>query len=255
MRLRLAAVLVFVGGGFVQGQSSTQAPPPGAYRPGSGVTDPVVVREVKPVYTDAAMRARIQGLVELEAIVRPDGTIANARITKSLDRQYGLDQQAIEAAGGWLFKPGYLDGKPVPVVVTLILEFRLRQDGQPLAAVVTPGGMQAPATAPDATFLKGVALQGAPGVIAPRVRTERKPNYTAEAMRQKIQGVVEVQAVVMPDGSVARARVIKPLDRYYGLDDEALKAVHAWTFEPNTGTVDGQPAAVAVTLRLEFRLH
>jgi TonB family protein len=74
-------------------------------------------------------------------------------------------------------------------------------------------------------------------------------------MRQKIQGQVEVQAVVMPDGTVARARVTKSLDRIYGLDDEAVKAVHQFTFAPNSGTLNGRPVPVAVTLTLTFKLH
>jgi protein TonB len=97
----------------------------GAYRPGSGVTDPTLVRQEAPKYTSDAMRAKIQGVVELEAVVLPNGTVGDVRITRSLDARYGLDQEAIRAAKAWLFKPGTLKGEPVAVLVTLILEFRL----------------------------------------------------------------------------------------------------------------------------------
>ncbi len=97
----------------------------GAYRPGSGVTDPTLVRNVAPKYTSEAMRAKIQGVVELEAVVLPNGTVGDVRITKSLDARYGLDQEAIRAAKAWVFKPGTLKGEAVAVLVTLILEFRL----------------------------------------------------------------------------------------------------------------------------------
>ncbi len=97
----------------------------GAYRPGSGVTDPTLVRQEAPKYTSDAMRAKIQGVVELEAVVLPNGTVGDVRITRSLDARYGLDQEAIRAAKAWLFKPGTLKGEPVSVLVTLILEFRL----------------------------------------------------------------------------------------------------------------------------------
>jgi TonB family protein len=97
----------------------------GAYRPGSGVTDPTLVRQEPPKYTSEAMRAKIQGVVELEAVVLPNGTIGDVRITKSLDARFGLDQEAIRAARAWLFRPGTLKGEAVPVLVTLILEFRL----------------------------------------------------------------------------------------------------------------------------------
>jgi len=97
----------------------------GAYRPGSGVTDPTLVRQEAPKYTSEAMRAKIQGVVELEAVVLPNGTVGDVRITKSLDARYGLDQEAIRAAKAWVFRPGTLKGEPVAVLVTLILEFRL----------------------------------------------------------------------------------------------------------------------------------
>jgi protein TonB len=53
----------------------------GAYQPGSGVSDPVVLKEMRPNYTSEAMRAKIQGLVELEAVVEPNGTITQVRVT------------------------------------------------------------------------------------------------------------------------------------------------------------------------------
>ena len=102
-------------------------------------------------------------------------------------------------------------------------------------------------------FLKGVYLPEASGLKAPVLRRTVHPKYTSDAMRAKIQGVVEVQAVVMPDGSVSRARVITSLDKAFGLDQQAVIAAKQWTFEP--GKVDGVPVPVAVMVNLEFRLH
>jgi protein TonB len=97
----------------------------GAYRPGSGVTSPFPVNQVKPNYTSDAMRAKIQGSVELEVVVLEDGTVGQVRVTKSLDRTFGLDQAAMDAAKKWLFRPGTRQGVPVATIVTLILDFRL----------------------------------------------------------------------------------------------------------------------------------
>jgi len=98
----------------------------GAYMPGNGVTNPSVVREVKPAYTAEAMRAKVQGTVWLQCVVLPDGTVGNVQITKSLDSTFGLDQEAIKAAKQWRFKPGMRQGEPVPVLVTIELTFTLR---------------------------------------------------------------------------------------------------------------------------------
>lgn len=98
----------------------------GAYRPGSGVSLPEVIREVKPQYTADAMRAKVQGTVWLECIVMPDGSVGNVKITKSLDPVFGLDQEAVKAARQWRFKPGMRQGQPVPVIITIELTFTLR---------------------------------------------------------------------------------------------------------------------------------
>ena len=100
----------------------------GAYQVGNGVSQPTLVREVKPNYTGEAMRAKLQGVVEMECIVLPDGTVdpKSIKITRSLDSTFGLDQQAIIAVRQWRFRPGMLKGQPVAVIVNVELTFTLR---------------------------------------------------------------------------------------------------------------------------------
>lgn len=98
----------------------------GVYRPGSGVTTPRPIREVKPQYTSEAMRAKIQGEVWVEAVVLPDGSVGRAEIVRSLDPVFGLDQEAIKAARQWRFVPGTRMGQPVSVLVTIQMTFTLR---------------------------------------------------------------------------------------------------------------------------------
>jgi protein TonB len=96
------------------------------YRPGSGVTLPRVLREVKPQYTSDAMRAKVQGTVLLQCVVKPDGSVGDVQVVRSLDSAFGLDQEAIKAARQWRFAPGMRLGEPVPVLVTIELTFTLR---------------------------------------------------------------------------------------------------------------------------------
>jgi periplasmic protein TonB len=120
------------GSGIGPGQGSGLGPGTGggtgggAYRPGSGVSLPEVLTEVKPQYTAEAMRAKVQGVVWLECIVMPDGSVGDVKVTKSLDPVFGLDQEAIKAARRWRFKPGMRQGQPVPVIITIELTFTLR---------------------------------------------------------------------------------------------------------------------------------
>jgi TonB family protein len=98
----------------------------GAYRPGSGIELPRLLREVKPAYTADAMRAKIQGTAVLDCVVTPEGTVGECQVVRSLDSSFGLDQKAVEAAKQWRFVPGKRLGQAVPVLVTIELTFTLR---------------------------------------------------------------------------------------------------------------------------------
>jgi periplasmic protein TonB len=98
----------------------------GVYRPGSGIDNPVLLKEVKPQYTAEGMRAKIQGTVILECIIQADGTVGQVTVTKSLDPVFGLDQEAVKAAKQWRFMPAKKQGVPVAMLVSLELTFTLR---------------------------------------------------------------------------------------------------------------------------------
>jgi periplasmic protein TonB len=98
----------------------------GAYKPGNGVTEPKLIREVKPNYTPDAMRAKIQGVVWLEAVVLENGSVGQVRITRSLDPTFGLDKEAEKTVKLWRFTPGTRLGQPVPVLIEIEMSFTLR---------------------------------------------------------------------------------------------------------------------------------
>jgi TonB family protein len=97
----------------------------GTFRPGGAVTAPRVIAEVKPKYTNWALRNRIQGTVELELVVTRDGRPSKIRVVGSLDPG-GLDEEAVTAVSHWRFEPGRLAGAPVDVLVTVLLDFTIR---------------------------------------------------------------------------------------------------------------------------------
>ena len=97
------------------------------YEPGDGVSLPVVIYEVKPEYTAAAMQAKIQGSVWMSIVIDAAGDVAETTITKSLDQEFGLDDQALEAARLWKFKPATKDGRAVAVRVTVEMTFTLKK--------------------------------------------------------------------------------------------------------------------------------
>lgn len=99
---------------------------PNRSAPTPEVVAPRVLHEVHPNYTSDAMRAKVQGSVTLELLVRADGTVGEVRILKSLDPTFGLDQEAIKAAKLWRFAPGTKDGRAVDMTTTIELTFTLQ---------------------------------------------------------------------------------------------------------------------------------
>jgi protein TonB len=118
--IRLMVALLVLGGFLATARAQE------VFNPGQGVTLPIVVHEVKPDYTAEAKAAHIQGNVLLEAVVLTDGNVGDVKVTRSLDTMFGLDQQAVDAARQWTFKPGTKDGKPVAVRVHIELTFTLK---------------------------------------------------------------------------------------------------------------------------------
>jgi len=86
---------------------------------------PEALYKPRPQYTPAAMDAKIQGVVELSAVVRADGTVGEVTVTQSLDTQYGLDDAAVAAVEQWTFKPGTKGGRAVDVEIHLSIRFTL----------------------------------------------------------------------------------------------------------------------------------
>jgi periplasmic protein TonB len=96
----------------------------GAYRLGSGITPPTLLKQVKPRYTASAMRQQIQGNVALEVVVSREGIPVAIRVTRSLDP--GLDEEAVIATREWRFTPARIGDIPVDVIVTILLDFNIR---------------------------------------------------------------------------------------------------------------------------------
>ena len=104
-----------------------------------------------------------------------------------------------------------------------------------------------------AAYAQEVVDGKAAGVTLPKVVSEVKPEYTAEAMRARIQGTVIMRAVVRTDGTPSDIEIIRSLDAEHGLDKQAVTALSQWRFEP--GRKDGKAVAVRVTVEMMFTLR
>lgn len=92
---------------------------------GLGVTNPVLLVKTTPQYTDDAIKAKIQGTVLIQCIIRTNGRADSFHVIRPLG--YGLDEMAIkEIAQNWKFRPGTYHGQPIDVKATIEVTFNLR---------------------------------------------------------------------------------------------------------------------------------
>jgi periplasmic protein TonB len=87
-------------------------------------------------------------------------------------------------------------------------------------------------------------------VTQPVLLSRNDPEYSDEARKAKLQGIVELGIVVNASGQVTNVRVLRSLG--LGLDERAIDAVRQWKFRP--GTVDGRAVATRAMVEVNFRL-
>jgi periplasmic protein TonB len=102
-------------------------------------------------------------------------------------------------------------------------------------------------------FGSGDAFTPGNRVSTPQLLRDVKPRYTSDAMRARVQGIVRLECVVLPNGRVGDIKILKSLDPRFGLDEEAVSAARQWQFVP--GRRLGEPVAVRVVIELGFSLQ
>ncbi len=110
-----------LGGGLGPGEGGGVGG--GVFRVGGGVTAPALLSKVEPEYSEEARKAKYQGTVMLYVEIDAAGRAQNMRVLHSLG--LGLDEKAMDAVRKWRFKPGTKDGRPVTVIATVEVNFRL----------------------------------------------------------------------------------------------------------------------------------
>ena len=207
----------------------------GAMPIGGSIRPPAQVNKVPPKYPVAAQLERVAGMVVLEVIIGVDGKVREGRVTRSVAF---LDEAAIEAVRQWEYTPTLLDGKPVPVVMTVTVSFNLDKVPFEPPLVVYPW----PAA-------QGAVRAGYTGTVAvPRQTKNARPDFPGKARSQgRTGGAVLLELLVGTDGKVTDVRVIRSSPLF---DNEALKTARKWEFEPTL--VNGVPTPVVVPATVMF---
>ncbi len=95
----------------------------GAIKAENEIKPPRLVKEVAPVYPEAARVAVVEGVVILGVKTDEKGAVKDVYVLRSIPL---LDQAAIDAVRQWVYEPMIIDGKAVPVVFTVTVRFQLK---------------------------------------------------------------------------------------------------------------------------------
>jgi TonB family protein len=135
--IRIDAVR-FKDGNVVTLHGSPIPPPPGTWElssaaPATKLRDPInvgiklpeskLIKRVEPVYPELALKKRVQGRVILMINVDEEGNVTDAKVQ---DGSPVLNDAALAAVKQWKYSPTFLNGKPVPVIATVTVDFRLK---------------------------------------------------------------------------------------------------------------------------------
>lgn len=138
LSLALVTLLAAAPALAMQTPAPTQAP----VRIGGQTKAPERIRYVAPVYPEAAIAARVSGIVIVEATIGVDGTVTDAHVIRSIAL---LDKAALDAVKQWKYTTTTLNGKPVPVIMTVTVNFTPPS----VEATTAPPNRVAPTPAPS----------------------------------------------------------------------------------------------------------
>jgi TonB family protein len=220
-----------VVGGLAGGVEAAKRFEGDAVRAVGGIKPPKLVRQVDPVYPEAARKAGVEGLVILEAKTDEEGRVIDVRVLRSVPV---LDQAAIDAVKQWVYEPMLIDGKPRKVVFTVTARFALKDGPKP--------GI------PDEFAAGAVKAEG--DIKPPKLVKEVLPVYPREAQQTRVQGVVILGVRTDEQGRVVDAKVLRSIPL---LDQAAIDAVRQWVYEPYVKDGKAHPIVFTVTVRFQLK--
>jgi TonB family protein len=220
---------------------------------GGPVSTPMVIYQVEPQFSQEARQAKFMGVVLLNLIVDQNGLPQNVHVLRGVGM--GLDMKAIEAVKQYRFKPAMENGKPVAVALNIEVNFQIFDKPPVLPAATaaansftgtagTTGNPTPTTTNPDLVLKK---IGG--GVSTPIVIHSVSPEYTPEARKAKIEGIVLVNLIVDQRGLPQNVYVVRGID--VGLDEKAVEAVRQYRFKP--AMEDGKPVRAELNVEVNFK--
>jgi TonB family protein len=243
----------------------------------------LITAKYAPVYPPIARAAHVSGTVVLHALLSKEGRVESLQAISGPNM---LEGAAMDAVRQWQYRPYLLNGEPVEVDTTILVNFRLSdappasgsggaggsaaqdgiergiEEGPPPPAVPPPPPPPPPGAVGVVGMAGGSAVAGdsgmrrspglariSGGVMAGRMVSKVFPVYPMQAKKDHVEGTVVLHAIIAKDGTLEKLTVISGPDE---LARAAIDAVNQWVYQPYL--LNGVPTEVDTTITVNFRL-
>jgi protein TonB len=112
-----------LSGGLSVGNSRQPVAPAAPIAIGGDANPARLLSSIPPTYPSLAKTQRIEGAVRIDALIDPTGRVSSMKVVSG---PVLLHQAAMDALRQWKYQPATLNGKPVPMHLTVTVQFRLR---------------------------------------------------------------------------------------------------------------------------------
>ena len=192
-------------------------------------------------YPEIALRAGVEGTVEVDVLVDKDGTVLKTQIARSLGNN-GCDEAAMAAIKKTKWKPAIHEDKPVKVWISIPVIFRLSEGENEKINRPSDPQSQTPMFVP---------YDQAPEPVGGQAEMQKYLHYPEIAKRAGVQGTVIIQCLIDTFGIVVKTKVAKSLGPY-GCDEAAANAIKSISWKP--AKQGNKPVKVWVSIPTIFKL-
>jgi TonB family protein len=230
------------------------AAPGGPVRVSAAVVAGMALSKPDPVYPAEAKAAHVQGAVILHAIISKQGAIEKLEVISGNGM---LVNSARDAVSQWTYKPYLLNGQPVEVETSITVNYTFGDSTNVVGPV------------PPADEASNGVRQVGGGVTGPVVIYQPEPEFTKEAKKAKVQGVVTVSLVVDEHGQPQNVHIVRGMGigpdgrpdpklkkaarkAADGMNQSAVDAVKQYKFKP--AMENGRPVAVYLNVEVNFEI-
>lgn len=200
---------------------------------------PRLLKRVEPVYPEDARKARVEGVVIIEATTDIYGRVKTVKVLRSIPM---LDQAAMDAVRQYVYEPIMINGKPREAIFTTTVPFVL-EEGTVISKeykTLTRGGI----------VLRGKPLRITTEIQQPKRIKQVDAVYPQIARQARVEGTVILEATTDIYGRVQDVKILRSIPL---LDQAAIDAVKQWVYEPVV--INGKPREVTFTVQVQFKLE